>query len=116
MQIKHTFLLTFILGLIWTMYAFAYSTGPDPGENGLFSQDCTTCHSSFPVNSGGLGVTLSGSPASWTPGQTYTLTVTVPKPSGSRIYGFQLSAVADSTNQQAGSLARGSNVQVVCGN
>ena len=116
MRIKHTFLFTFVIGLIWTMYAFAYSTGPDPGENGLFGQNCTTCHSSFPVNSGGLAVTLGGLPATWTPGQTYTLTVTVPKPTGSRIYGFQLSAVADTTSEQAGSLARGSNVQVVCGN
>jgi hypothetical protein len=116
MKIKHTFLFTFILGLIWTMYAFAYSTGPDPGENGLFGQDCTTCHSSFPVNSGSLAVTLTGVPATWTAGQTYALTVTVPKPTGSRDYGFQLSAVSDSTSQQAGSLARGSNVQVICGN
>jgi hypothetical protein len=116
MQIKHTFFFTLILGLLWTVYAFAYSTGPDPGENGLFGQDCTSCHSSFRVNSGSGTISLTGLPASWTAGQIYALTVTVPKPSGSRIYGFQLSAVADSTNKQAGSLARGPNVQIVCGN
>src|SRR5260370_31407279 len=117
MQIKHTFLFTLILGLSWTMYVFAYATGPDPGMNGLFGQDCTTCHSSFRVNSGSGAISITGLPASWTAGQIYPLTVTVPKPSGSRIYGFQLSAVVDSTpNQQAGSLARGTNVQVVCGN
>src|ERR1700741_4026896 len=117
MQIKHTFLFTFMLGLMWTMYAFAYQQGPDPGENGLFGQNCTTCHNSFPVNSGSGSVTISGLPTSWTPGQTYLLTVTIPKLSTSHAYGFQLSAVVDSNNQQAGTLAPGNGaVQVICGN
>ena len=118
MQIKHTFLLTLILGLGWTMYVFAYASGPDPGYDGVFgqNQNCTSCHSSFPLNSGNGGVTLSGLPASWTPGQTYTLTVTVGKATGSHVYGFQLSAVIDSTNQQAGTLAKvNGSVQVICG-
>jgi len=50
-------------------------------------------------------LTLSGLPMAWTPGQPYTLTVMVAKPGQSR-FGFQLSAVADATNQQAGTFER----------
>src|SRR6267143_5649136 len=51
-------------------------------------------------------LTLNGLPiAGWTPGQPYTLTVMVAKPGQSR-FGFQLSAVADATNQQAGTFER----------
>ncbi len=117
MQVKHTFLFTMMLGLAWTGYLFAYAQGPDPGMNGLFGQSCTVCHSSFAVNSGNGSVTLSGLPASWTPGQTYGLTVTVGRATGSHVYGFQLSAVIDSTSQQAGTLAKVNGaVQVICGN
>ena len=77
MEIKHTFLFTLMLGLAWTGYLFAYAMGPDPGVNGLFGQDCTSCHGSFLVNSGTGGVSLSGLPTLWTPGQAYSLTVTV---------------------------------------
>src|SRR5215472_8135336 len=117
MQIKHAFYFTLWLVLGWTTYGFAYSTGPDPGVNGVFgaSINCAGCHASFAVNAGNGGVTLTGQPTAWTPGQTYPLTVTVQPSSGSRRYGFQLSAVIDSTNQQAGTLTRVSNaVQIVC--
>ena len=116
MKIKHTFLFTIILVLGWTICAFGNSMGPVPGENGLFGENCTSCHNSFRVNSGTGVVRLDGLPTAWTPGQTYSLTVTVPKPTGSRIYGFQLSAVADNNSLQAGSFASRANVQVICGN
>ena len=115
MEIKHTFLFTLMLGLAWTGYLFAYAMGPDPGVNGLFGQDCTSCHGSFLVNSGTGGVSLSGLPTLWTPGQTYSLTVTVKPATNSRVYGFQLSAVVDKTNQQAGGFTKVNGaVQVVC--
>jgi len=117
MQIKHTFLFTFIMGLIWTGYVFAYVTGPDPGVNGIFGATCNQsgCHQGNPLNAPGGSVTIDGLPSGWTPGQTYALTVTVQRP-GQRLFGFQLSAVADATNQQAGTLAAGSGrVKVICG-
>src|SRR5215470_9557794 len=103
MQIKHALFLTLVLAMLWTGNLFGYATGPDTGLNGVFgaSVNCTNgCHNSFPVNSGTGGVTLSGQPATWTPGQTYSLTVTVlPSTSPTSVrYGFQLSAVIDSTN------------------
>src|SRR5437667_12888467 len=120
MQIKHTFLFTLILGLAWTGLLFAFQFGPDPAMNGINGngQTCATagCHSSFALNSGGGSVSVSGLLGdAWVAGQTYPLTVTVTR-TGQRAFGFQLSAVGDSTNQQAGSFARGTNVQVKCGN
>src|SRR5215831_14873030 len=120
MKIKHTFLFTMILGLAWTGYVFAYATGPNTGLNAVFgaSANCTGCHNSFAVNSGNGGVTLTGQPSTWVPGQTYPLTITVQPATGSRVFGFQLSAVIDGTNppQQAGTLAKLNNaVQIVCG-
>src|SRR5262249_52397785 len=73
---------------------------------------------SFQLNSGNGGVSLTGQPSAWVPGQTYLLTVTVMPAAGSRVYGFQLSAVIDGANppQQAGILASVNNaVQVICG-
>src|SRR5262245_39852932 len=119
MQIKHTFLFTFIIGLIWTAYVFAYVTGPDPGVDGIFGPTCNQsgCHQGNPLNAAGGSVTIDGLPSTsgWTPGQTYALTITIQRP-GQRLFGFQLSAVADATNQQAGTLAAGSGrVKVICG-
>jgi len=119
MQIKHTFLFTLILGLGWAGYLFGYITGPDPASNGIFgdAQACSTagCHVGNPVNAPGGTLTLSGLPATWVPGQAYPLTVTVQR-SGAVLYGFQLSAVVDATNQQAGTITPGSaRVKVITG-
>jgi len=59
------------------------------------------CHNSFALNSGTGSVNIGGLPATWVPGQTYPLTVTV---TGGTRYGFQLSAVSNTTNGQAGTL------------
>jgi hypothetical protein len=107
MKTKHTFGFTFILGLVWTGILFAYSAGPDPGVNGVFGSantcNASGCHNSFALNSGTGSVAIGGLPTTWTPGQTYDLTVTVSL-SGSSRYGFQFSAVNNSTNAQAGDL------------
>src|SRR5215813_13802344 len=119
MRARHTLFLVFVIGFLSTANVFGYSTGPDPGVNGVFGANlnCTTgCHNSFPVNSGTGSVTITGLPDSWTAGQTYPLTVTVQPITGSRVYGFQLSAVVDSTGKQAGTLAKvNQTVQVICG-
>src|ERR1044071_2481790 len=112
MQIKHTFFLTLLIGIVWTGYLFAYELGPDPAENGVFgnSQTCAMagCHTgNNNLNpSDGGSVRIDGLPANWTPGQTYPLTVTIQR-TGARRFGFELSAVADATNQQAGALTAG---------
>jgi hypothetical protein len=121
MKTKHTFAFTFILGLVWTGILFAYSGGPDPGVNGVVAGvTCAQsgCHVGNPVNSGG-SVSIGGLPATWTPGSTYDLTVTVTRSVSSR-YGFQFSAVNNSTGVQAGSLlpatSNDARVQIISGN
>lgn len=121
MKTKHTFAFTFFLGLIWTGVLFAYSSGPDPGVNGVVSgTTCNQsgCHNSFTLNSGTGSVSIGGLPSTWTAGQTYALTVTVSL-SGSSRYGFQFSAVNDTTNAQAGTLLAASpndsRVQIITG-
>jgi hypothetical protein len=119
MQIKHGFLLSLFIGLVWTGYLFAYVTGPDPAMNGIFgpTQTCAVagCHTGNPVNASGGSVTVTGLPDQWTPGQTYALTVTIQRP-GQRLFGYELSAVVDATNQQAGTLTPGSaRSKIVCG-
>src|SRR5262245_25000279 len=119
MQIKHTFLFTLFLALGWTGYLFAYVTCPEPATNGVFGcgQACNGCHTGNPVNAPGGSVSISGLPTDtgWTPGPTYPLSITIARP-GQRLFGFQLSAVADVTNQQAGTLTAGNTrVQIKCG-
>lgn len=73
-----------------------------PGE-----QNCTSCHSGT-VNSGGGSLSLTGLPANgYTPGQTYTLTVTVndqSQPAATRKYGFSTTSL-NSSNAMAGAFA-----------
>src|SRR5262249_13593117 len=121
MQIKHSFLFSFILGLAWTGYLFAFVNGPDPAMNGIFgsAQTCAVsgCHTGNRVNTPGGSVTIVGLPSTtgWTPGQTYSLSITIQR-LGQRRFGFQLSAVSDATNQQAGTLTPGNaRVQIKCG-
>ncbi|MBI4471460.1 MAG: hypothetical protein HY646_02255 [Acidobacteria bacterium] len=111
MQYKHTFLFTFVLGLVWAGLLFGYQNGPDPASNGVFGQaacNASGCHVGNPLNATGGSLALSGLPEQWSPGQTYPLTITVSR-SGAVKYGFQLSAVSDSGNTQAGTLAAGNN-------
>jgi hypothetical protein len=117
MHYKHAFLLTFLIGLGWTGYIFAYQFGPEPAVNGIVSgQTCNQagCHNSFPINSSSGSVSISGLPAGWVAGQIYPLTVTVQR-TGQLVFGFQLSAVVDATNKQAGSFAVANDVQIICG-
>jgi hypothetical protein len=120
MQIRHTFIVAFFLVLLSVAEAFAHVNGPDPGVNGIFglTKTCNQagCHDSFALNLTNGSVAISGLPSSWVAGQTYVLTVTIRGAATQHIYGFQLSAVVDATNQQAGTLKNANGaVQVICG-
>ena len=110
MQTKHTFIFTLLLGLGWAGFLFAYQNGPDPGVNGILGAGTACnqagCHVGNPLNAAGGTLTLSGLPAQWNPGETYPLTVTIQR-TGAVTYGFQLSAISDGTNLQAGTLTKG---------
>src|SRR5688572_27031649 len=107
MKTKHTFLVTFVAGLAWTAFLFAENSGPRPASNGfLGGLTCSRagCHVGNIENSPTGSMTLTGLPVEWTPGQTYTLTVTVQRP-GAAKYGFQLSSVSNANNTQAGTFS-----------
>jgi hypothetical protein len=96
---------SFMLILIVTVIAYASVFGPEarytsaPGDLG----NCTVCHDDRQVNSGPGSVTLTNIPQVYTPGQQYTLTVTVQQ-SGRSKFGFQLTAI-DVDGNRAGTLA-----------
>jgi hypothetical protein len=73
-----------------------------PGE-----QNCTACHNSFALNSGGGSVTISTTPSitasGYTPGATYTVDVTVSK-TGVSLFGFG-TEILTSTNTNAGTIS-----------
>src|SRR5437764_15045126 len=87
-------------GIVCALGAFARrdlveasSSGPPPSHtNAPLENNCTECHTSFPVNSGTGGVTINGLPARYSPGQQVPVTVTVSQ-SDAVIYGFQLTVI-----------------------
>ncbi len=96
---------SWILGLLAAVgVALAYSGGPPDGYAGdpPAMNNCTTCHSSFPVNSGDGTLSLVGLPQTYTPGSTYTFQVTLEDPGQSR-WGFELTVI-DNNGNQAGVL------------
>lgn len=66
-----------------------------PGED-----NCTSCHVSFPVNSGGGSVTINGLPHDYLPNQQIPITVTTAQ-DGATLYGFQMTAI-DSQGKTVG--------------
>ncbi len=83
--------------------AAASAFGPTPSHTGApLEANCTSCHADFEVNSGDGRVDIIDVPASYMPGQQYTIKVKMTQ-ADAVIYGFQLTAV-DPLGQKAGSL------------
>jgi hypothetical protein len=79
----------------------ASASGPSPSFTDAPNEsNCTTCHTSFPLNSGTGNVSISGLPVNYLPNQKIPLTVTTSQ-SDAVIYGFQLTAV-DSQGKRVG--------------
>jgi Reeler domain len=71
----------------------ASASGPTPAHTSAPGENnCTECHTSFPVNSGTGSVVISGLPARYAPGQHIPVTVTVSQ-SDAVLYGFQFTAL-----------------------
>jgi len=81
-----------------------YLDGAPPGFSGGFGEDsCLACHFDEDLNQPPGRLILSGVPASYTPGETYPLSISLTRP-GLVLAGFQLtSRFEDGT--QAGMLA-----------
>jgi hypothetical protein len=78
-----------------------------PGE-----KNCTNCHNSFALNSGGGSVKISCPTLtnwSYVPGQTYSISVTVAK-TGAKKFGLGFEALT-STNTNAGTLTAGTGTK-----
>jgi FG-GAP-like repeat len=81
----------------------ASASGPSPSFTGApIENNCTACHSTFPVNSGSGSVAISGLPANYLPGQQIPLTVTTTD-SSAVIYGFQMVAI-NNAGENAGTI------------
>lgn len=86
-----------VLMIICTMiFSAAYAT--DAGKSGATGApgevNCTQCHADFPINSGGGSVSVTSNIPGWTytPGQTYTINVTVSQ-TGQTLFGWGLVAL-----------------------
>ena len=54
------------------------SSNPPSGYSGATGDYCNSCHSSYPLNSGGGSVSVNGLPGyTYTPGQTYNFSLTI---------------------------------------
>ncbi len=75
--------------------ACAYSSSPPNGRtNAPGEGNCTSCHSSFPLNSGNGHLTVSEFEGDYIVGQSYDLLVSLDDPGASR-WGFELTIVGD---------------------
>lgn len=93
------FLAVSLFAIVWALSGGAPSrrTGA-PGEG-----TCTGCHGDFALQPAGSHLSLSGIPALFSPGQTYSGTVTL-NSNGSSIWGFELAAKDTILQAQAGTL------------
>lgn len=84
--------------------ANASAAGPSPSHTNAPGEDnCTSCHVTFPVNSGTGNIQISGIPHDYLPGRQVNVTVTLNQ-TDAVIYGFQLTAI-DSLGRRAGTLS-----------
>ncbi len=97
-------LLALIGSLVAPSDGRAFSGGPPDGKCGDPPNPsfCTSCHSSFPINSGDGSLTLTGLPAEYAPDSTYVLAVHL-QDSFQRRWGFELTAIRPSDGLAAGS-------------
>ncbi|MFN2501792.1 MAG: choice-of-anchor V domain-containing protein [Pyrinomonadaceae bacterium] len=99
--------------------AGASAEGPSASHTNAPGEDnCTSCHASFPVNSGSGSIEIAGAPSEYSPGQQVSVTVTTSQ-ADAVIYGFQLTAV-DSAGRSAGTFSipvqNAGQIQTIGGN
>lgn len=95
-------LITLLVTIVRTAPAAAYADGAPPGFSGGFGESaCDACHFENEINAGPGQLTLSGVPERFTPGERYTLTVTLTRPE-MKVGGFQLTARTADGGAQAG--------------
>lgn len=90
-KIYPTLLTIFPISIVVILLAF--SSGPPPGYSGspLDGQDCTNCHQPGPSTIVSNWITTNIPPQGYTPGTTYTITLTAVDITAPR-YGFQITS------------------------
>lgn len=77
--------------------------GPSPSFTGApLENNCTACHSTFPVDSGSGNVRITGIPKNYLPNQSVPITITV-NDSNAVLYGFQM-VVVNKLGESVGTL------------
>ncbi|UCE18686.1 MAG: hypothetical protein JSV84_17885, partial [Gemmatimonadota bacterium] len=113
-MLKRRFPIEIIIIVVFAALIWAYSSNPPNGRAGdpPSGMTCTQCHDSFALNSGDGMLSIDNVPDIYTPGDTYTITVTLSDPGQSR-WGFELTTI-DDDNDQAGtmSVTDGTNTQL----
>lgn len=74
-------------------------------------QTCNNCHSGA-LNDGQATFAFSGVPASYTPGQTYPITISLARSGASR-WGFEATVLKTSDNSAAGTIVVTSNLTIL---
>jgi len=110
----------FAFGVAIPILLLASASGPEPASNGDPYGDAdscarSSCHVGTAVNGGGGRASITSSATSYVPGVDLTFTLTV-SDAQARVYGFQVSALTQGSNQQAGSFTRGAGQFVICSN
>ncbi|NOQ53594.1 MAG: hypothetical protein GQ558_03190 [Thermoplasmata archaeon] len=96
--------LMFVVMLTISMMAGAYVNHPDYKTGAPGEETCQQCHDDYALNSGNGYIALTGLPERYEPGKAYVLTVTVYFPDMTR-FGFEITAVAETSGESAGSFA-----------
>ena len=109
---RHWIIRTTILAvpLIGASLAIAFSDGPPASHTGApavggvaAEQVCTSCHSTFPLNTAGATLEILDVPEFYLPDTVYTLRVRLSSTfAGGRRWGFQITAVRASNGQGVG--------------
>jgi hypothetical protein len=82
----------FVVASYLSIVASAFKEGPYPNVTGGFGeQSCHLCHLDNPVNDPGGSLELTGVPATYTPGQTYPITIRIAREDVRRA-GFEIAA------------------------
>ena len=95
-----------LIVVIWSKIAFGFSGGPPAERTGNPGETCgddtcaSTCHTSFPANSGTAKFSVDLPSASYKLGQTIDITITFSNIS-TAIHGFEITAV-DASNNKVG--------------
>ena len=85
--------------IAWPAFLKAYSSNPPTKRTGAPGEgNCSSCHGAL---NDGLGTLTINAPATFIPGQTYPITVTLAR-SGQSRWGFSLTALHKADNSMAG--------------